>query len=191
MTEEVTPKTFDLASALAGINYPSVEVDVYFDEALAYEIALLNEQLDLLSRSGDTEKYQSLQKTFDNFIAKVEEHKFTFTIKGVPANIENSILETIRQQFPVKKNALGMAESDNVESDVAYMEMVLQAYINKIVAPDKSIIQSPTIEDIRTLRKNAPSHVLKKIEEAIIELKNKTSNGFELGIKSADFLSKP
>jgi len=191
MTEEVTPKTFDLASALAGINYPSVEVEVYFDEALAYEIASLNEQLDLLSRSGNSEQYESLQKTFDKFIAQVEEHKFTFTIKGVPANIENSILETIREQFPAKKNALGIVESDNTESDIAYMEMILQAYINKIVAPDKSVIQSPTMDDIKTLRKNAPSHVLKKIEQAIVELKNKTSNGFELGIKSADFLSKP
>ena len=191
MNEEVTPKTFDLAAALAGINYPSVDVEVYFDEALAYEIASLNEKLDLLSRSGNTEEYEKLQKTFDGFIAQVGEHKFVFTIKGVPANVENSILDSIREQFPVKKNALGVVDSDNTESEIAYMEMILQAYINKIVAPDDSVIDSPTIEDVRTLRKSAPAHVLKKIEDAILQLKNKTSNGFELGIKSADFLSKP
>lgn len=191
MSEEVTPKTFDLAAALSGIDYPSVNVEVYFNEALAYQIAELNEQLNRLSMLEDKSEYNKMQKKFDSFISDIDSHKFVFHIKGIPAHVENSIIETVKEQYPTKRNALGIAETDNVEADTAYMELMLQAYIHKITAPDGSVINAPSIEDIKTLRKNSPAHVIRLIENAIIELKNKVVNGFELGIKSADFLSKP
>jgi hypothetical protein len=191
MSEEVTPKTFDLASALAGINYPSVEVEVYFDEALAYEISEINRNLEILSVAGKDDEYADLEKKFDGFLKQVEEHKFTFTIKGVPAHVENSITDEIKQKFPIKRNALGMVEQDNTAADEEYVKLIFGAYIAKIVSPDGSIIEPPSVTDIAALRSNAPVHVLNKIQQAIVDLKTKTANGFELGIKSADFLSKP
>jgi hypothetical protein len=191
MSEEVTPKTFDLAAALSGINYPSVDVEVYFDEALAYEISEINRKLDILSSAGKDEEYLKLEKKFDGFLKSVQEHKFTFTIKGVPAYIENSITDEIKKKFPVKRNALGVAEQDNTEADEEYVKLIFGAYISKIVAPDGSVIAPPSSEDILALRSNAPAHVLNSIQQAIVDLKTKTANGFEIGIKSADFLSKP
>lgn len=191
MSEEVTAKTFDLAAALSGINYPSVDVEVYFDEALAYEISEINRNLEILSTAGKDDEYAELEKKFDEFLKQVEEHKFTFTIKGVPAHIENSITDEIKQKFPVKRNALGMVEQDNTAADEEYVKLVFGAYISKIAAPDGSVISPPSEADIIALRSNAPVHVLNKIQQAIVDLKTKTVNGFEIGIKSADFLSKP
>jgi len=187
---ELEPKTFDLAKVLAGVDYPETSVDVYFNNDLAYQIALLNDELEKLSVVGGKE-YDKLQKEFDKFIENVEQHKFTFHIKGVPNNVENSIAETIRVDYPTKRNALGIAESDNIEADKAYVKLVMQAYISKIVAPDGSVIASPTAEDIDTLFDNAPSHALSTIQDAIVQLKMKTAQGFEIGVKSADFLSQP
>lgn len=187
---ELDPKTFDLAAVLAGIDYPETTVDVYFNNDLAYKVATLNERLDQLSAVGGKE-YEKLQKEFDNFIDEVKQHKFTFHIKGVPTSVENSINETIRTQYPVKRNALGIAESDNAEADNAYVRLVMQSYISKIVAPDGSVITAPSAEDIDTLFDNAPQHALAVIQDAIVQLKMKTSQGFEIGVKSADFLSQP
>lgn len=191
MSEEVTAKTFDLAAALSGINYPSVEVEVYFDEALAYEISEINRNLEMLSAAGKDAEYAELEKKFDEFLKQVEEHKFTFTVKGVPANVENSINDEIKKKFPVKRNALGMVEGDNSAADEEYVKLIFGAYISKIVAPDGSVIAPPSESDIAALRSSAPVHVLNKIQQAIVGLKTNIANGFELGIKSADFLSKP
>jgi hypothetical protein len=190
MSEEVNPKTFDLASVLAGVAYPETTVDVYFNNDLAYQIATLSDELDKLSVAGGKE-YDAAQKKFDKFIDEVKQHKFTFHIKGVPAHVENSIVEKIRNDYPSKKNAFGVVEGDNDDADKAYVKLVMQAYISKIVAPDGSVIASPSADDIDTLFNNAPQHVLSTIQDAIVRLKTKTSAGFEIGVKSADFLSKP
>lgn len=187
---ELDPKTFDLAKVLAGVDYPETTVDVYFNSDLAYKIASLNDELEKLSVVGGKE-YEKAQKEFDKFIDEVKEHKFTFHIKGVPTNVENSINETIRTQYPVKRNALGMPESDNAEADNAYVRLIMQAYISKIVAPDGSTIVAPSLEDVDTLFDNAPQHALAVIQDAIVQLKMKTAQGFEIGVKSADFLSQP
>jgi len=191
MTEEVTPKTFDLAAALTGINYPSINVEVYFDEALAFEVAELNRKLEILSAAGNTDEYAEVEKKFDKFLKQVDKHKFVFTIKGVPAHVENGITEILKEKYPVKRNALGIAESENLDADNEYVELIFHSYIAKIVAPDGSIIEPPSIDDIRVLRSNAPVHVLGKIQQAIIDLKTKIANGFELGIKGTDFLLQP
>lgn len=187
---ELDPKTFDLAAVLSGINYPERTVDVYFNGDLAYKIASLNQQLEKSSISGSKE-YEKLQKEFDKFIESVKEQKFTFHIKGVPTHVENSINETIRAEYPVKRNALGIAEGDTSEADAAYVKLVMRSYISKIVAPDGSVISPPSAEDIDALFNNAPSHVLSVLQDAIVELKTKTAEGFEIGVKSADFLSQP
>jgi len=80
---------------------------------------------------------------------------------------------------------------NNSAADDEYVKLIFGAYINKIVAPDGSVISPPSADDIAALRSSAPVHVLNKIQQAIVDLKTKTANGFELGIKSADFLSKP
>jgi hypothetical protein len=185
----VNHKTFDLGAVLAGQSYPEEVVDVYFDERTAYMISLLNEQVRELSVEGG-EKYEEADKALKDLIASLEASKFQFHLQGIPQRIRKAILDRVEVEIPEERNGLGMAQPNSNREELFRLYM-FEAYISKIVDPDGAEIVKPSLESIKELRESAPRHALEKIEQGIIDLENKTVYGFELAIKSSDFLSKP
>lgn len=186
---ELNAKTFDLAAVLAGQDYPEKTVDVYFNEALAFEVTKLDDELKFLKALDDS-KYTELQDKFDKLVKDVEQYKYTFHLKAVPSRVKNDIKAQVDRKHPQRYNQIGLPEPD-VMRDRLFASLMMQVYITKIVAPDGAEIIAPSLETITDFMDNAPSHALIKVENAIASFESEVANGFEVAAKSADFLSKP
>lgn len=187
--DELNPKTFDLGAVLSGQDYPEKTVDVYFNEALAFEVAKANKELQFLDGLSD-EKFNQAQDKFDALVERLAEHKYVFHLKAIPSRFKKDISKEVDAKHPAKLNPLGMAEPNRNRDDL-FAELMMEAYITKIVAPDGATIVKPGLDTIKNFRQNAPEHALAIIESEIIGFEQDISVGFETAAKSADFLSKP
>lgn len=183
------PKTFDLGAVLAGQSYPSEVIDIYFDEATAYSITKLSQIVKQLAVAGGQE-FDDAEKELYALIDSMKERKYEFHIQGVPNHIYLGIRDRVNAEIPERRNSLGIAE-DDPKRDELYVAMIFETFITKIVAPDGAEIVRPTLESIKDLRANAPKHALKKIEDGINNLAQSVAAGFEITVRSTDFLSKP
>lgn len=186
---ELDAKTFNLADVLSGQDYPEKVVDVYFNEALAYEVNLVNNQLNNIGIS-DSDEYKKLQKKFDDIVDSLKQYRYEFHLKAIPARIKRDLINEIDSKYPRKFNSIGIPEADS-KRDEYFSAIMMEAYITKIVSPDGAEIVKPSLETIIDFRDNCPTHALVTIEGAITEFESFISSGFELAAKSADFLSKP
>jgi len=186
---ELEVKTFDLGAVLAGQDYPEKIVDVYFNEALAYEVSKANSELNILSKIGGKE-YEKAEKIFDEMLKKISKFRYVFHLKAIPSSVRKQIEVEVETKCPFKINALGMPEQ-NKKADELFASLMMEAHIVKIVDPEGAEIIKPSLEVINDLRVNAPLHVIKFLEEEIVEFSNSISKGFEVAAKSADFLSTP
>lgn len=189
MSETVNAKTFDLGAVLAGQQYPTDTVDVYFDERSTYAIGKLREQVAKLEKAND-ERYDEVKAELDALIESLVERKYVFHLTGVPSSVRNAIFDKLEEEFPETKNEYGIVER-NPERDEKFLLLMFQAYISKIVAPDGAAIESPSEAELKALRLEAPRHVVRAIEQGISALDARSTTGFETVVKSADFLSKP
>lgn len=187
--DDLNPKTFDLGAVLSGQDYPEKTVDVYFNESLAYEVAKVNRELNFIDSSNE-EKFKEAQDKFDALVERLAEHKYVFYLKAIPSRFKKDIAKEVDSKFPAKFNPLGMPEPDSNRDDL-FAELMMEAYITKIVAPDGAAVVKPNLETIRNFRNNAPDHALAIVESEIVSFQQDISVGFETAAKSADFLSKP
>jgi len=187
--DDLNPKTFDLGAVLSGQDYPEKTVDVYFNEALAFEVAKANKELQFLDGLNE-EKFKEAQDKFDALVERLAQYKYVFHLKAIPSRFKKDIAKEVDSKFPAKFNPLGMPEPDAKRDDL-FAELMMQAYITKIVAPDGAVVLKPSIETIRNFRNNAPDHALAIVESEIVSFQQDISDGFETAAKSADFLSKP
>lgn len=187
--DELSPKTFDLGAVLSGLDYPEKTVDVYFNEALAFEVAKANRELEFLDGLSD-EKFKEAQDKFDALVEKLAAYKFTFHLKAIPSRFKNDIDKRVEAKFPTKFNQIGLPEQNSARDEL-FAVLMMEAYITKIVAPDGAEILKPSIETIENFRLNAPRHALALVESQIIAFEQDIQAGFETAAKSADFLSKP
>lgn len=186
---ELDAKTFDLGAVLAGQDYPEKTVDVYFNEELAYQLNILNGELNILGIT-DNASTKKLQKKFDDLLDSLEKYKYEFHLQAIPARIKRDIIAEVDSKFPRRYNSIGIQEQDT-KRDEFFAAVMMEAYINKIVAPTGEVIVKPSLETIIEFRDNAPTHALLTIEQAITEFESFISSGFEIAAKSSDFLSKP
>lgn len=189
MVDELNYKTFDLGAVLAGQDYPEKTVDVYFNEALAYEVAKANNELSVLVKVGG-DAFTKAEKAFDELLEKISKYRYVFHLKAIPSSVRRQIQTEVDSKFPPKHNPIGLIER-NKDSEDLFSSMMMEAYITKIVDPDGAEIVKPSIDIINDLRTNAPVHVIKLLESEIIDFDSSVANGFEVASKSADFLSKP
>lgn len=182
-------KTFDLGAVIAGQDYPVEIVNVYFDERTAYTISVLNEKVRELSVDGG-EEYENAEAELQKLIEELESRKYQFHLQGIPSRIRKNILDRVEAEIPEERNGLGMV-TPNPEREELFVLYMFEAYISKIVDPDGAEIVKPSLETLKDFRENAPKHALMKIEQGIADLETKTVYGFELAVKSVDFLSKP
>ncbi len=183
-----SPKTFDLGEFLAGRSYPEKTVNIYLDEAAGLAISETNERLNLLSKLGEVDEYNELEKKLQSLIESLDERKMQVTVRGIPRKLVKDIIAKITAEHPPKKDAFGREES-TPEADEALSTLLWSAHIVQIVAPDGSTI-TPSEGDVAALRDLAPQADLRAIQKAIDEVSN-ASDGFEVAARSVDFLSKP
>lgn len=187
MSEQLDPKTFDLIGVLSGRDYPELEVPVYFNEKLGFEIHQLQKKIAEAEVRGDSKTLGALDSERDNLVEQAESEKFVVTLQGIPEKVYRSIIEKVNEDFPNETDILGR-EKSNPKGDAAFTRSLWQAYIRTVTAPDGR--QSHVGEaEVDALIANAPAVAQEAITRGISELRTGSKAGFEYAVKELDFLS--
>lgn len=187
MTTELDHKTFDLAAVLAGQEAPEDSVNVYFDKKIGFTIFKLNQAILTATLRGDTDKAETLQKEVDELVEKVKDIRYIIHLRAIDEGVKKGILASVRKDFPVKKNLLGVPE-DDLEADQAYTRRLWTAMITRVENPAGEV--SLMNEELaQVLQDKAPSTAQQIINQGIADLSEGDGAGFEYAAKEIDFLS--
>ena len=210
MVEEARkPGKFKIIDAVKDRAFPESFLDIYLDEALAFLIAELDEAMEETGNSMDRKKALS-KKEVDEFEKRRDEildrknelieqmggGKYVFHIKGISEGARQDIFDKAIEKFPMKyeKNrnpytgAMEKEEISDIDRDRYFSDMLWQAHIVKIVAPDGEEQEGISLEEATELRRNLPAASVAKISEGIEKLRI-ASAAFMMSINE-DFLAK-
>lgn len=187
MSEQLDPKTFDLIGVLSGRDYPELEVPVYFNERLGFEIHRVQKKIAEAEVRGDSKALEALDAELNGLVKQAESEKFVVTLQGIPEKVYRSIIEKVNEDFPNETDILGR-EKSNPKGDAAFTRNLWQAYIRTVTSPDGS--QNHVGEaEVDALIANAPAVTQEAITKGISELRTGSKAGFEYAAKEVDFLS--
>lgn len=188
MTETPNPTTFDLIGVLSGRDYPTLDVEVYFNEALGFEIHQIQKELESAELRKDSKEADKLHKEMKAKIKQAEGEKYLISLKSIPESVRRTIIAKVQEEFPEKTDLLGRPQP-NPGADDAFTKKMWQAYIQTVTDPSGAVKVTDEA-DINALHANAPVTVHEQITVGIQELQNGSKSGFELVVKEADFLSQ-
>lgn len=188
MSNGLNPKSFDLIGAISGRDYPTLDLEVYIDEATGFAINKANETLRTLEIQGKDDEAKEVQERLDSLVKKSTSSKIVLTLKGIPERVRRAILSKVEEDHPSATNMLGLPEP-NPQGDEAYTLAMWKAYIQKFTAPDGS--ENPVSEEeIQAIYDELPSTVHKQISDGIEKLRKDHVAGFEYASKEVGFLSQ-
>jgi hypothetical protein len=157
--EAMKPGKFNILDVLKSRSYPEAEVNVYVDEATAYEASKVSEQLNSLDKTD-----KKLEEKFNALIKKIEDSKYVFTISGISEGKREELYKIAAEKYPIEykedKNVLTgetkREEISNEDRDSLLTNLIWAECVTKIVAPDGSVQDSLTVEDAKELREFLP-----------------------------------
>lgn len=209
VSEARKPGKFKIVDAVRDRGFPESFLDIYLDESLAFLIAELDELMDEAGKSMDRKKAlskketEAFEKRRDEILDRKKElveqmggAKYVFHIKGISEGERQDIFDKTIEKFPMKyeKNrnpytgAMEKEEISDTERDRYFSDLIWQAYIVKIVAPDGEEQEGVTLEEATELRRSLPAASVAKISEGIEKLRI-ASAAFMMSINE-DFLAK-
>lgn len=187
MSEQLDPKTFDLIGVLSGRDYPELEVPVYFNEKLGFEIHQIQKKIAEAEARGDSETLESLDVERDTLVKQAESEKYVVTLQGIPEKVYRSIIDQVNEEHPNETDLLGR-EKPNPKGDALFTKKLWQAYIRTVTAPDGAQNHIGEAE-VDALIASAPAVAQEAITKGISELRTGSKAGFEYAAKEVDFLS--
>lgn len=190
MTEDITPKTLDLAAALSGRTFATDTVDVYLDEEAAYEVAHLNDEIKRATILENQEDLLKFEAELKDLTVRASASRLTFHVSTVPRHVRKAVLESVLKDYPNTQDAFGR-EVTSQEADDVFANRSWATYIRKIVGADGSERIQPDEEDIKIFRDNAPDTAVAAVEEGIRELSEGSKSGVETLLQEHSFLSRP
>lgn len=214
VTEALSAGTFSFAEVVQGRGYPQDTVVLYQDEATAYErVKYLDSVLEargdnshemlIAGAKQDSAKRAAYKRAIDDdpevaakiaeFDAKLAASAYTFHIQGLSEDIEKTLLDKARAEFPPEferwKNPMnGKPEKQELpspERDRYFTNLVWSAHITKIVNPKGQTDVAPGLPAAEAIRK-MPSAMQLKFNQAINKL-SVASAAFESAAESPDF----
>lgn len=187
MSEQLDPKTFDLIGVLSGRDYPELEVPVYFNEKLGFDIHQIQKKIGEAEARGDSAGLEALDAERDKLVKQAESEKYTVILQGIPEKVYRAIIDQVNEEHPNETDLIGR-ERPNPKGDALFTQKLWQAYIRTITAPDGS--QNHVGEaEVDALIANAPAVAQESITKGISELRTSPKAGFEYAAKEIDFLS--
>lgn len=190
MTNSPDPTTFDLGSFLAGINYPTEELEVFFAEDVAYALNKADEALKKATVLEDADAIRELEAKREELVSKGLASRLIVRIQGISERTDKDIQAKAFTEYPVETNLLGTVKP-NPERTEALANLYWAAYITQIEAPDGSVLNAPGLEDVSNLRGLAPKAAIETIEAGINALSTGSKAGFESLVQEHGFLSQP
>lgn len=188
MSEELNPKTFDVADMFSGISYPETTVPFYTNQAVGYEFHRLAQEALAAIHSKDEKKAKEVEERREELIKKAESNRYVFHLRGRSRDDRDAVLASVREKFPVERDFLGR-EIPNAEADALYVNSYWALHITKIERSDGAVIVAPDAAAISIIRGNSADSEIDKVEEAIQELMGGAKSGFESLAQEHDFLS--
>jgi hypothetical protein len=189
------PGTFSILNALKERAYPVENIDIYLDEDIAFLAAQIEDEINsigmVMDRSADdADALTELLTKREELIAKREDMvkqmggaKYIFTITGISEGLREDIYNECVEKYPIvvnkKMNPLTAQEEteevENPERNRMFTNLLWQAYITKITAPDGSVQNGITFEDAVELRRSLPIASSGRITESIEKLRAATA----------------
>lgn len=197
--EAKAPGVFNILNVLKERAYPKEEISIYLDEQVAYDASVLGEKIDELSKSSDVahqKKVDELIAQRDVLIKRIEESKYTFFITGLSEGMRSDIQEQSLEKFPLEyeenKNPftgeMTKKEIESKERDRYFTLLLWHSSIQKIVAPDGSVQENVTMEDVTQLRDLLPLAGIGAITQSVEKLR--TATAIFMMTVDEDFLAK-
>jgi hypothetical protein len=199
--EAKKPGVFNILDVVKGRGYPSEDVNVYLDESVAYEAAIIKEKIDELEpRIIDSQEAAAqvvkLEKQLAPIMERLKESKYVFTISGIPEGIREDLLNQATEVYPVEytesKNPfsgeLTRAENENTERDRLFTNLLWKKHITKITAPDGSVQENLDDETVIELRRSLPIAGIGLINQSLERVR--ISSAIFLSKVNEDFLAK-
>lgn len=192
--EAKKPGTFNIIEVLSERGYPEDEVIVYFDESIGYKAASIKAEMDLTNPSE--KKYKELEAKLDELVAKLQDSKYVFTVRGISEGKRDELYKIAVEKFPVEysetKNAFtGEVKKEAISSeqrDELFTALLWSAHIIKITAPNGDVQDILQPQDAETLRKSMPLAANAAINKAIENIRAATAV-FMMSVDE-DFLAK-
>lgn len=186
------PMVLDILGILDGTEYPTVDVDVFFDQRLAFEVYRAKRALDTAALRADADEYTEAEGVYHELLAKLAEQKYVFTLQAKPREFRKQVLKKVEETYPdaTETNFLGQVIS-RPEVDELFTDLIWQGQIIKITGPDGRVRENPSLTEVQAIRAKAPDHALKTIAEGLRELDEGMASGFDDAVRSVDFLSEP
>lgn len=203
------PGKFNIVDVVKGRSYPTDEIEIFIDEQVAFRAAELDEKINKISESLDKKKSLS-KKEIDDIMKQRDEimsakekiveemggSRYIFHIMGISEGDRQDLFDQAVAKYPIKEDKTrnpftGQMEKNEVESperDRFFTDLLWQAHIKKIVAPDGSEQDGISLEDATELRRNLPLASTTKITEAVQKIRAATAL-FMMSVNE-DFLAK-
>lgn len=184
---ELNHASFDLLGVLSGRDYPTLDVHVYFNEKLGFDIYRLEKQRQEAFLSDDEQK-EKIDKELTDLVNQSKNERWTVKLKSVSEQVRKDIQVSVDKEFPVKANFLGVSDP-NPERDELFTKKNWAVYIQAVEDPDgnPNLVNDELIEKLYGL---APSGFHKAVNGGIRELQEGANAGFETAAKELNFLSE-
>lgn len=187
MTEALDHKTFDLGAVLAGIGYPEKTFPVWFDERIGWQIYEATEYLRTAEIRGNEQELAAAYDELDKLKESAKNTCFKVTVRGLPESTIKACNAKAEAKYPVDYNMIGQP-TPNSDRDDMFNTLLWIESIVKIENP-KGEVNLPDEKTHELLRTKTGRSVVSTISNAINELIQGTSAGFESAAREVSFLS--
>ena len=204
VAEAKKPGKFNIINVLKDRAYPTVDVTVYLDEEAAYlaskmdaKVKEATSELEVLGENKELEeKLSALQEQRDVLISRLSESAYIFTVTGISEGKRDDIIRECDSKYPPKYNEeknpftgeVTKTEVENSERSDYIVDLIWQAHIQKITAPNGDVQDSVTLQDVTEIRRALPIASTASINNAIEKIR--TSTALFMLTVDEDFLAK-
>lgn len=202
------PGTFKIMDVLQERSFPTEEVEVYLNEAVAYLAAQIDEKIEAIDKkmakleegSPDLKKLSkeraSILEEKEKALDEIDDSSFTFHLTGISEGKREDLYALCLKEYPMEyeteRNVFTAQsekkEIDNPDRDRYFTTLLWQACISKIVDSDGNEQEGITFDEAAELRRSLPFAATAKITSAVEKLR--TATAVFLMTVNEDFLAK-
>lgn len=176
-------ETFDLSDLTSGISYPKDEVVITIDEDAAYQLTRIEKEIQANPED------ESLEEKRQALVKRAADSRYVFRLQGHPRSSLLAAFEAVHERFPVEFGSFGKIKP-NPERVEAEADIVWATHIIEIEDPQGRKAYVNSEEEARELRRGIPSFASEAVMNAINDLTENVTKGFENLAMETDFLSK-
>lgn len=182
-----TRERFKFAEAVSDRAYPEIQVPVYLDEAKTQQLVTLTKEIEALdkriARAGANravelvDRVGELVERKDALIDELKSEAYVVTIKGISSERTNELNKISEEAFPIEyeeatspiTGAVTHTPKESPERDAYFVNLIRQAHLKSIVAPDGAVDDEFTVEEVAATWARLPLVARVKVDEAINE----------------------